>query len=569
MKNRVNPNLIEELAAHYGRKVEGKSGRRGFRVGCPAHNGKDPNCYIWESNDGRIATVCHSHGCEPADILAAIERDTARKSINPKDWSFQGTYRRNREPVDVWRIDNADGTKAYPTHGTREGVPLLVHTPAEPHDADLIIIVEGEKAARAIQRAGHIAVSYMGGSGAAHLADYSALAGKTVAVWPDNDDVGRKAGLIAAHKAVDAGADVVWMLEPVGLPGGDAADIAEEHRQEVVADAIGTATEYQPPSTQEPDSPAPTPFVWTPLQDILDTPPARWLVDGILAEGSVSLLYGGPKVGKSVFLLALLKAMATGGEFLGHAVEQADTWLITEQSEHALAPQLRLLGITGGMEIQTALWRNQPRFETTEHFAGTLLREYLNSNPRPKVIAIDTLATFIDLDDSNDYSKVHAALEPVISVAQEIGKLGGAGTLFTHHSRKSGGEGSDNVLGSRAIAAVVDALLKFAVVKGDNRRRLSIQSRFGVGDMGDSIDVTLALPEGEYRLVNTGAEVEAAILDIVGMGVDKKATVMERLEEMDIDVSQRTVERHLSQLVKDEYLVKQGKSRNITYTIPE
>ena len=66
-------------------------------------------------------------------------------------------------------------------------------------------MVEGEKVARAVQRAGY-----------------------TAAIWPDNDAPGKQ----AAHKAAEAGASVVWLLDPVDGAKADAADIPEEELAE-------------------------------------------------------------------------------------------------------------------------------------------------------------------------------------------------------------------------------------------------------------------------------------------------------------------------------------------------
>ena len=160
---------IEALAAHYAKQVIVRGGRRGFRMGCTAHQGKDANCNVFESEGGRIGAACFSVGCEPSAIMQAMERDTNRDAINPLNHSFEGTYRRDGKPVDVWRINRPDGGKDFPTAGPREGIPLLIHGSS---DEDLIIVVEGEKAARAVQRAGFTSASYMGGSGSAELADY-------------------------------------------------------------------------------------------------------------------------------------------------------------------------------------------------------------------------------------------------------------------------------------------------------------------------------------------------------------------------------------------------------------
>ena len=89
-----------------------------------------------------------------------------------------------------------------------------------------VIVCEGEKAARAVQRAGYTGASYMGGAQCAGMADYTKLRGRTVYVWPDNDPPGLKAGKDVAEAARLVGARV-WMLSPVGEPesGDDAADV--------------------------------------------------------------------------------------------------------------------------------------------------------------------------------------------------------------------------------------------------------------------------------------------------------------------------------------------------------
>jgi hypothetical protein len=68
--------------------------------------------------------------------------------------------------------------------------------------ADRVIVVEGEKAADALIKAGYCATTSSGGAGKAALTDWTPLNGKQVILWPDNDDAG------AAH--ID---DVQGLLE--------------------------------------------------------------------------------------------------------------------------------------------------------------------------------------------------------------------------------------------------------------------------------------------------------------------------------------------------------------------
>jgi len=47
-----------------------KSGK-GFRLQCPAHNGNDRNLFIADG-DNRLLITCHSHHCDPKDILESV-----------------------------------------------------------------------------------------------------------------------------------------------------------------------------------------------------------------------------------------------------------------------------------------------------------------------------------------------------------------------------------------------------------------------------------------------------------------------------------------------------------------
>ena len=239
--------MIAQLADHYGCRMRPEQGKPGFRMPCPAHGGHDPNCHVFESHSGRIAARCFSRACEPSDIMAAIERDTGIGRINPPGHTFQATYQRSGQPVDVWRIDG-QGRKSYPTPGSRQDVPVELWGDDQ---AETVIVCEGEKAARAVQRAGYTAASYMGGAMSAAKADYTKLRDRTVYVWPDNDPPGLKAGEDAAEAAHFAGARVFLMSPVRGAGSGDdAADV--DQLPDVIKGLMVTATEYRQDGLPQP-----------------------------------------------------------------------------------------------------------------------------------------------------------------------------------------------------------------------------------------------------------------------------------------------------------------------------
>jgi len=58
--------IVSAIESETG-KVALKSGN-GYRLCCSAHNGKDKNLFVSNGND-RVLLHCHSHGCDPKDIL--------------------------------------------------------------------------------------------------------------------------------------------------------------------------------------------------------------------------------------------------------------------------------------------------------------------------------------------------------------------------------------------------------------------------------------------------------------------------------------------------------------------
>ena len=96
----------------------------------------------------------------------------------------------------------------------------------------LAIVCEGEKSADAAARllTDVVAVTSPNGAKSAKKADWSALKGRAVVIWPDADDAGLKfAEAVAAELASVGAASVAVITPPTGVAQGwDAADAEEE-----------------------------------------------------------------------------------------------------------------------------------------------------------------------------------------------------------------------------------------------------------------------------------------------------------------------------------------------------
>ena len=437
------------------------------------------------------------------------------------------------------------------------GIPLMVSN--DTPDA-LIVIVEGESDRDAVLSAdvpGIAPACWHGGSGQVAKQDYSAVRGRRVAIWPDNDEEGRKTLPLAAKACIDAGVGELYTLPYVGVEGSGwgAGDLLPP----MVKLCLETLTPWATSATT-----ARSGIVWTSITEVLEAPPAEWLVNGLLAAGSITLLVGSPKAGKTMLVLSLLKAAATGGKFLGSTLgEPKRSWLFTEQSERSLAAQVRMVGLDSE-NVRIALWRQQPGYETPQDFADAVHADFMAATKKPAILVIDTLGSWVDFKDANDYSQVTERLQPILKMGQIVGDAEGTATLLVHHTRKSGGDGSDKSLGSQKIAAMVDTMAYLGNGDGE-RRRLSIQSRFGITDLGSDLSIVLDLNTGSYDVVDTGAEVDDEIKAILENGDLGSNDLKDQLKDAGMELSQSGVNRHLKGLMDSGVVERQGKARNTVY----
>ncbi|MES0870280.1 DUF6371 domain-containing protein [Pseudovibrio sp. SCP19] len=130
------------------------------------------------------------------------------------------------------------------------GLDLLANAP----DAS-VVIVEGEKAADAARQLllQHVCISSSGGSNAARKADWSALHGRDVIIWPDADEAGAKfAGEVKVCLEEVGVASVLVLDVPEGVSKGwDAADALSDGWTCEQADAFVCSVSGAKPSNGE------------------------------------------------------------------------------------------------------------------------------------------------------------------------------------------------------------------------------------------------------------------------------------------------------------------------------
>jgi hypothetical protein len=195
------------------------------------------------------------------------------------------------------------------------------------------------------------------------------------------------------------------------------------------------------------------------LRDL--TPPeVKWLWDGYLAAGAVTLLVGKPKAGKSTLAIAASVAVAArGGSFLGRAVLGGAVVYVSEEGGGTLAHKLPLGDVDLHVLTRDGAW---PKPEWKRLITESVAHA---TKVGAVLLVIDTAAfwTALAADKEKDAGAVQSVMMPLVEATRS-----GLAVLLIHHARKAGGEDGDAVRGSSGWAGSVDTIMELERPAGEN-----------------------------------------------------------------------------------------------------
>lgn len=296
MSNDPVEDILEKL---HGVKREG----HGWKALCPAHDDHSPSLAVSRGTDGCALVKCRA-GCTTDAVLAAIDKtmadlfpnDLATSSKSPSRSAPRSPWKWDRPIETTYSYTDAHGEELYqvvrfvvPVGADKEfgarhrngsggwirdvkGIErVLYHLPQVIEavaSGNTVYVVEGEKDADNLTRAGVIATTNVWGAGNWNPGYTQALTGAHVVILPDNDDAGRKHATTVAT-AIHGAAASVRILELPGLPSkGDVSDwlasggtIADLERLVAATEPIDappgdTRIDQQPPVSGHPEGTA-------------------------------------------------------------------------------------------------------------------------------------------------------------------------------------------------------------------------------------------------------------------------------------------------------------------------
>lgn len=307
-----------------------------------------------------------------------------------------------------------------------------------------VVVVEGEKAVDALQAKlpGHVVISWAGGSKAISQSDWTALQGRNVAIWGDNDAPGRQAAKqlqdVTGGNVVNAPADKA--------DGWDAADaVAEGWSTQGLEDLIKTSAARQTFEVLFGNEGRPR---------CMEEATARRpnvIIDGLLYAKSKLLIGGVAKAGKSHFAMSLAAAMASGQQFLQWRAVDLQKVLYVDFELHAWELNERCASACNfdvPDNLATLSLRQHYDVRSTKDISRVLK---LIDAAQFDVIILDCLYKFNSAEDEND----NAAMKVIGSWMDEIIAKYGITPILIHHFGKGTQSGKDVIDRFRGASSVV------------------------------------------------------------------------------------------------------------------
>ena len=200
----------------------------------------------------------------------------------------------------------------------------------------------------------------------------------------------------------------------------------------------------------------------------------RWLWNGFLMPGDLTLLTSQWKTGKTTLLAGLLQRLGSGEPFLNRPTRLARAWVLSEESESHWADRLRRMPIGPHAQLISRPFRGRPTPEDWSDLIDRAVEE--SAAGRLDLVVVDPLASFLPGRCESDAAMLLEALQPLHRLT-----AAGMAVLLLHHPRKKNSEVGSSARGSGALLGFVDCsleLTRYSRLGTDAKRRLILgQSR--------------------------------------------------------------------------------------------
>lgn len=277
----------------------------------------------------------------------------------------------------------------------------------------------------------------------------------------------------------------------------------------------------------------------------------EWIWDLIIPAGSLVGLSGFMKEGKTELYNQLVEKLNRGVPFLRFECKKINILILDLENPMALK---RKWIINAGLDKEEGLFFHMGELPYT---AATLneLKAFIVAHDI-KLVVIDTVVLFWNLENENDNSETQRAGRLLLNMTRETGCT----ILAVCHESKAGGEGGRSVRGASSLFGLFDQLLILNRRHGgtETQRVLKIKGRYSESPK----ELILDFRNGQYICLGKAEDVEKKSIRRKVQEVLKSygtMTVEMILEALKNDgIKSAGVRTVLNELEAEEVIIKEG-----------
>ena len=192
--------------------------------------------------------------------------------------------------------------------------------------------------------------------------------------------------------------------------------------------------------------------------DLLHPRPLTFLIDELLEEKSLALLFAQPAMGKSFLALAWSCSVATGQPWLGREVSKGPVFYLAGEGHAGISRRLKAWELKTGVSLANAplfVSKAPARLMEGESIAELAKEiEYLvQRHGKPSLIVVDTFARNMGSGDENS----NADIAKIMGNLDSLKALLDCAILLVHHT---GHSDDGRARGGSALPAAMDSIFR-------------------------------------------------------------------------------------------------------------